>query len=138
MVKLIFVCIHANLDFIISQNFKHYLSSGLFKNSHHFGVWWYRVCILVSIELETNMPSNLGTNLGEYWLFWTMIILWIVHQYEQQQYHVVPFRIGLVRVKMGLGLTGKLGRAWYWCMGWMGFGVGINDLDCLCLYVQLP
>ena len=29
----------------------------------------------------------------------------------EQQYHVAPFRIVPVGVKMGLGLTGKLGRA---------------------------
>ena len=40
----------------------------------------------------------------------------------QQQYHVVPFRIGWVRVKMGLGLTGELGRAWVGALVVHGYG----------------
>ena len=38
----------------------------------------------------------------------------------KQQYSVVPCPIGLVQMKMGLGLIGKLGRAWVgaWYHAW--------------------
>ena len=59
----------------------------------------------------------------------------------QQQYRVVPFLIGWVRAGFGLGLTGKLDRAWVgaWmvvvvcggCTTWIGdVGLGGWELSC--------
>ena len=31
---------------------------------------------------------------------------------QQQQHHVVPFRVGWVQAGLGSGAMGKLGRAW--------------------------
>ena len=42
---------------------------------------------------------------------------WVLLGEGEQQYHVVLFRIGLVRAVFCSGTTGKPRRAWHWCMG---------------------